>query len=413
MKQILSRSWLITFMTIALLCFVTSAPLALRAGQIPRVADFAAPLSAQEAQERVTRAQHKQAELRAERTRTLAVTAPENLPMAETVYVDQSRYHLSDRVGFLSFWRRNGELLTFGYPISEELMEDGRIVQYFERARFEYHPEALGTPEQVQLSLLGRELTEGREFTPGAPELGEVYFPETGHTLSRKFRQFWEKRGGLTTFGYPISEPFDEVSTIDGQTRTVQYFERARFEYHPEQLDAFYQEQAEWRGLRLIGLYEVQLGDLGRQAAERRGYGFAGSRRLSAVPDWTHDMFGRRIDVDLNAQQLTAFEGDIPVFRAPIATGKDGFNTPSGSYAVYSKTPMETMTGSAGGETWYVPNIPWVQYVVGGVALHGTYWHDQWGTGVRMSHGCINLNIDDAQWLYEWADIGTAVDVHY
>ena len=96
-----------------------------------------------------------------------------------------------------------------------------------------------------------------------------------------------------------------------------------------------------------------------------------------------------------------------------MATGKDGFNTPAGTFAIYSKYPMETMTGSAGGETWYVPDIPWVQYVVGGVALHGTYWHDRWGTGFRLSHGCINLNIDDAQWLYEWADIGTQVDIHY
>src|SRR5262245_20749222 len=124
MKQILSSSWLITLMTVAMLGFVTSAPADLRAGQVPPVADFAAPLSAQEAQGRVADAQQAQAERRAEVARTLAVTAPGSLPMAETVYVDQSRYHISDRVGFLSFWRRNGELLTFGYPISEELMED-------------------------------------------------------------------------------------------------------------------------------------------------------------------------------------------------------------------------------------------------------------------------------------------------
>jgi lipoprotein-anchoring transpeptidase ErfK/SrfK len=52
-------------------------------------------------------------------------------------------------------------------------------------------------------------------------------------------------------------------------------------------------------------------------------------------------------------------------------------------------------------------------YVVGGVALHGTYWHNAFGTGARMSHGCINLTIEDAQWLYEWADIGTTVTIHY
>ncbi|NTW01741.1 MAG: L,D-transpeptidase, partial [Oscillochloris sp.] len=49
----------------------------------------------------------------------------------------------------------------------------------------------------------------------------------------------------------------------------------------------------------------------------------------------------------------------------------------------------------------------------GGVAFHGTYWHNAHGTGVRMSHGCVNLRIDDAEWLYEWADIGTIVSIHY
>ncbi|HEU5102373.1 MAG TPA: L,D-transpeptidase, partial [Roseiflexaceae bacterium] len=152
---------------------------------------------------------------------------------------------------------------------------------------------------------------------------------------------------------------------------------------------------------------------VGRQAAQQQGEAFPSSSQFAGTPSWSPTLWSRRIDIDLNAQQLVAYEGDMPVFRAPVATGKDGFNTPAGSFAIYSKYPMETMAGSAGGETWYVPDIPWVQYVVGGVALHGTYWHDQWGTGVRMSHGCINLNIDDAQWLYEWADVGTQVDIHY
>jgi lipoprotein-anchoring transpeptidase ErfK/SrfK len=121
----------------------------------------------------------------------------------------------------------------------------------------------------------------------------------------------------------------------------------------------------------------------------------------------------RRIEVNLSTQSLTAYEDEIPVFEAPVATGRDGFNTPAGSFAIYDRYPLQTMYGALGGESWYVPDVPWVQYIVGGVALHGTYWHDQWGTGSRMSHGCINLNIDDAQWLYGWAGIGTQVNVFY
>ncbi len=259
---------------------------------------------------------------------------------------------------------------------------------------------------------MGREITTGRDFPPAGPDAGEVFFPETSHTLSGIFLRFWQKRGGIPIFGFPISEPMDEVSQADGQTYRAQYFERARFEYHPDELGAFYQAQVQAYGLRLDALHEVWLGDLGRQAAQAKNYAFAQDTRVAGAPEWSSALWPRRIDVNLTTQHLTAYEGDTPVYTAPVATGKDGFNTPTGSYAIYSRTPMETMTGSAGGETWYVPNIPWVQYVVGGVALHGTYWHDQWGTGFRLSHGCINLNIDDAQWLYEWADIGTQVDIH-
>jgi hypothetical protein len=388
-------------------------PHATSARRTPEVADFVAPMTPAEAQARVAAAQQAERQQRAELARRLGMTSPDLLPVVQSVFVNQTSHHISDRSGFLRFWRENGGVMIFGYPIGEETVEDGRIVQYFERARFEYHPEFLGQPGQVQLSLLGRQLTEGRDFPDGAPDGGTLYFPETKHTLSGKFLQFWQKRGGLAIFGYPISEPFEEASPSDGQTRLTQYFERARFEYHPEALGGFYQQQAQALGLRLAGLHEVQLGDLGRQAAARAGRTFAISPQLVGAPGWAPSIWTRRIDVDLTAQRLTAYEGDTPVFSAPVATGKDGFNTPTGSYAIYSKYEMQTMTGSAGGETWYVPDIPWVQYVVGGVALHGTYWHDQWGTGTRMSHGCINLNIDDAEWLFDWADVGTTVDIHY
>jgi hypothetical protein len=397
----------------ALLAAALAIPIWTRPVEAVSVADFAPPMPAAEAQARVAQAQAAEAAALAAQARRLNATSPELLPKIQKVFFGQSAHHLSDRVGFLTFWRENGGVMIFGYPISEEIVEGGRIVQYFERARFEYHPEALGTPEQVQLGLVGREATAGRAFPPGAPDAGEEYFPETGHTLSGKFRYFWHKRGGLRVFGYPISEPMDEVNPLDGQMRRVQYFERARFEYRPEALDGFYQQMALANGLNLLGLHEIELGDVGRQAAQQRGYQFGRGHELPGAPDWSSLVWPRRIEVNLSTQWLTAYEGDVPVFSAPVATGKDGFNTPTGSYAIYSRTPMETMVGSSGGETWYVPDIPWVQYVVGGVALHGTYWHDRWGTGVRMSHGCINLNIDDAEWLYNWADIGTPVDIHY
>jgi L,D-transpeptidase catalytic domain len=379
----------------------------------PPVADFVAPMSPSQAKAVVAAAQRADYDRRVALANSLAAQSPDTLPRLQSVYYSPTGQHVSDRTGFLSFWRRNGGKLLFGYPITGEFFERGQIVQYFERARFEYHPEHYGTNQQVMLSLLGTELFRNRSFPTGSVDAGERYFPETRHTLSGRFRRYWEKRGGLVIFGFPISEPFEEISPSDGQVRVTQYFERARLEYHPEAMPSFYRQMEAYNGVTLAALNEIQVSDLGRQVAINRGIRVNSVLQLSGAPEWSPTNWARRVVVNLSNQWLTAFEGSLPVYDAPVATGKDGFNTPSGAFAVYSKLPMQTMVGSAGGETWNVPDIPWVQYVAGGVALHGTYWHDAWGTGARMSHGCINLNIDDAEWLYKWADIGTPVDIRY
>lgn len=402
----------ILFMTIVLAAYIAN-PGELSAFQHPPVTDFVAPMTSGEAQARIAAAHRDPDRSHNDVTQSLHAASTPSLPFVQTLYISQSGHHISNRAGFLAFWREHGSTLTFGYPISEEIVEDGRIVQYFERARFEFHPERLERSAQVQLSLLGRIVTVGRTFPDGEPTEGSLYFLETKHTLSGKFLTFWQKRGGLAIFGYPISEPLEEISPDDGQPRLTQYFERARFEYHPEDMDTFYRQEEQTLHLQLATLHEIRLTNLGQQVAQRNGQTFLRSTQIHGTLDWSPRNWQRRIDVDLTAQALIAYEDDTPVYHALVATGRDGFNTPVGSFTIYSKYPIQTMTGSVGDESWYVPNIPWVQYIVGGVAFHGTYWHDGWGTGLRLSHGCVNLNIDDAEWLYEWADIGTIVDIHY
>jgi lipoprotein-anchoring transpeptidase ErfK/SrfK len=96
-----------------------------------------------------------------------------------------------------------------------------------------------------------------------------------------------------------------------------------------------------------------------------------------------------------------------------VATGRDGMQTPTGSYSVYAKLSVQTMRGVENGEPWVVPNVPHVMYINGGVALHGTYWHNLFGSGARPSHGCVNLPLRAAKWLYGWAPVGTPVRVTY
>jgi len=109
-------------------------------------------------------------------------------------------------------------------------------VQYFERNRFEYHPEFAGTQNEVLLGLLGVELTRNESFSTVqafAQTDTKVYFAQTGHSLTEPFLSYWQKNGGLAIFGYPISEVVQE-NTVDHKPILVQYFERNRLEYHPE-----------------------------------------------------------------------------------------------------------------------------------------------------------------------------------
>jgi len=162
----------------------------------------------------------------------------------------------------------NGLAITNRRP--EISMTDGKTyeTQWFERARYEAHPENKA-PYDVLLGLLGVTLAEGRGAVdpatkqarnpsdvafvgidkPADTSATKVWFPESRHSASGKILEYWNKYGGLQQFGYPLSEQFQEVSATDGKTYTVQYFERNRFELHPEK----------------AAPYEVELGLLGVQ----------------------------------------------------------------------------------------------------------------------------------------------------
>jgi lipoprotein-anchoring transpeptidase ErfK/SrfK len=365
-----------------------------------------------------------------------------------------SGHWLGNTYGFLTYWKENNGEKILGAPITGPFQEHGTIVQYFERGRLELHTEIEGSP--ILLGRVGADyasalwmsfnfhapalyksqsgdsvLASTEERSASLPENGERFFQETGFTLRKPFLLFWEEGGGLATFGYPISQPI--WGYVDNELLLVQYFERARLERHSIGQDR----------------YEVRISSLGRDLALLRGYDMTppdpGTLTLVAVhtpehpaenptptpepatptPTPTPEIVvptplppvsqggGKYIIVNLSQQWLYAYQGDALVFDAPVSTGRDGFNTPTGTFSIYAKVPVQTMSGTIGGESYYVPNVPHAMYIYGGVAMHGTYWHNQFGTGVRMSHGCINLPLDSAAWIYEWAPVGTTVYVRY
>ncbi len=175
---------------------------------------------------------------------------------------------------FKQLWQQQAGLEQFGLPLTEAFTEQEHTVQIFERVIMEFWSEARSEPgfyklplaEQlkrvVKLRRLGAQVTleTGRDFPPGVPfesSIDRLYFPQTGYSLSNGFLSYWQGHGGLLQYGFPISEEIEEISRTDGQKYTVQYFERARFEYHPED-----------KGTS----YEVLLGQLGREEMIKRGW---------------------------------------------------------------------------------------------------------------------------------------------
>ncbi|GAA5526517.1 hypothetical protein [Herpetosiphon gulosus] len=165
---------------------------------------------------------------------------------------------------FLTYWRSNGGLPVFGYPITAAANEvnpdtqQNYLTQWLERNRFELHPENAGTPYEVLLGLLGKERLSqlGREIEPreAGPVDGCLWFEQTGHNVCDQagnlgFKSYWQSHGlkidgldnyarSLQLFGLPLTSAKSETNA-NGDTVVTQWFERARLEWHPSNPDEF------------------------------------------------------------------------------------------------------------------------------------------------------------------------------
>lgn len=113
------------------------------------------------------------------------------------------------------------------------------------------------------------------------------------------------------------------------------------------------------------------------------------------------------IDVDLTTQQLRVYKGKNLQNTFIVSTGTWRTPTVTGQYRVYVKYAAADMAGPG----YYLADVPYVMYFYEGYGIHGTYWHNNFGT--PMSHGCVNLQTDNAQWVYNKASVGTVVNIHY
>ncbi len=109
----------------------------------------------------------------------------------------------------------------------------------------------------------------------------------------------------------------------------------------------------------------------------------------------------RWVSIDLYEQTLVAYEGETPIFATLVATGLPRWPTFEGTFNIYYRNIRHDMSwGTPGDDFYYLEEVPWTMFFDEGRALHGAYWHD--GLGYRRSHGCVNMSLTDANWLYNW-----------
>jgi hypothetical protein len=121
---------------------------------------------------------------------------------------------------------------------------------------------------------------------------------------------------------------------------------------------------------------------------------------------------GRWIEVNLNDQTISVYDQNQMVFATLIASGIEPFWTRPGLFQIYQKldsTPMRGAFEADQSDAYYLEDVPWTMYYDKARALHGAYWHN--GFGSPRSHGCINMSVGDARWLFDWAREGDWVYV--
>ena len=122
----------------------------------------------------------------------------------------------------------------------------------------------------------------------------------------------------------------------------------------------------------------------------------------AVIPD---PLANKQIVIVLHEERFYAYENGVLVRDVLVSTGLPMTPTVTGTFHIYVKYAAQLMVGP----DYYLPNVPWISYFYEGYALHGTYWHHNWGH--EMSHGCVNMPTDEAKWVYDWAPVGTTVTV--
>jgi LysM repeat protein len=189
-----------------------------------------------------------------------------------------------------------------------------------------------------------------------------------------------------------------EPQNAEGDGYENGYPEEAEWEAAPSQRNPYYQQ--EWESVH----------------SESNDFPPGSSWKPRSGPEakYGEELTGEKwIEVDIGDQVLIAYQGDSVVRFFTISSGSVTYPTITGSFRTYARTELQDMWGgsAATGDYYFQADVPWVQYFFEAYAIHGAYWHNNFGRPV--GHGCINMRVEDSQWLYEWTGVvGIRVEVH-
>jgi hypothetical protein len=341
-----------------------------------------------------------------------------------SVYVDTTG-QIVDQT-FLSTWRSYQILI--GDPVTKETQEsvklagvgsEKRTVQYFENlALVSTYDDSRGedwnvvaanlgsTAYKLDAKKLAQEKIPAVASCKGMSDDDCTLFKSTGHTVKLGFKGYWEANMGEQLIGVPLTEEF---VAKDGWT--TQYFSKAVLRWNEDD--------------------GIVPRDLGKEAAKREKLSTRAATQPDDVPTYAESLFYepvvvttpvgpgpiqggyKEIVVSISQEYLWAYEDGVDVLETYVSTGTaetPEVSTPTGYFSILTKLDSQTMEGTISGQYYRVPDVPYVMYFDNlGDALHGTYWHNNFGH--PMSHGCVNLPMDVAAWMYEWAPVGTPVTI--
>lgn len=334
--------------------------------------------------------------------RALEGLASRELDSEQSFYFTETGHHLSG--GFLNFWRTNRNGAIFGLPITEVMEDDdGWTIQYLENVRLEQNPET----NEIQLGAIGTEIYENLGQRARARRPLRLFFA----SLAKKYPT--DLGGAIYDVVPGEMNPYLPAPNEGG---VFEYTERALlFNDFDNTMPPLYNRERLAKGLSTLWPGEVKLWPFAKMYAEMNGIDTSGVSQQKGTLRYSPNMFDsqKRVEVRIGQKILMAFEGDFMVLSAPVVTGMPGYETPTGNFRIGWKPEFLDYNSPFPEAHYFVAQVPFNMEFAPMNFIHGAYWHNGFekNSDYPGSYGCVNVDMYDAKWLFDWTRFRTPVRI--